>query len=198
MNVNNSKSQGLIVHSGKSALTIPAIIADVGDHASKRFLEFFTANIRNPNTRAAYKQAVSQFLSWCLGHELSFHDIEPVHVATYIEFLRQRPEDALSDPSIKQHLAAIRMLFDWMVTGQVVAQNPAACVRGPKHVVEQGKTMVLSAEDARTLLDSIALTRPLDKKNPESATVPCLVGLRDRALSRSWLFRSPASVPSWR
>ncbi len=71
-------------------------------------------------------------------------------------------------PTVKQHLAAIRMLFDWLVTGQVVATNPAHAVRGPKHVVKTGKTTVLTGEQARELLDSI-----------DTSTV---VGLRDRAL----------------
>ena len=60
------------------------------------------------------------------------------------------------------------MCFDWLITGQVLAVNPAHAVRGPKHVVKRGKTPVLVAEDARALLDSI-----------DTST---LVGLRDRAL----------------
>jgi site-specific recombinase XerC len=74
----------------------------------------------------------------------------------------------MSKPTVKQHLAAVRMLFDWLVTGQVVATNPAHAVHGPKHVVKRGKTTVLTAEQARELLDSIDTTT--------------LVGLRDRAL----------------
>jgi site-specific recombinase XerC len=73
-----------------------------------------------------------------------------------------------SPPSVKQALAAVRMLFDWLVVGQVLAVNPAAAVRGPKYVVQVGKTPVLAAPEARQLLDSI-----------NTATV---VGLRDRAL----------------
>jgi len=86
---------------------------------------------------------------------------------------------ALAPPAVKQHLAAIRMLFDWLVVGQVMRLNPASSVRGPKHVVKRGKTPVLSAEDARRLLDSIPPTR----KDPghEQDRVPDLVGLRDRA-----------------
>jgi integrase/recombinase XerD len=60
------------------------------------------------------------------------------------------------------------MLFDWLVTGQVMPTNPAHAVRGPKHSVKKGKTSVLSAEEMRTLLDSI--------------DVSTLIGLRDRAL----------------
>ena len=85
-------------------------------------------------------------------------------VAAYVEQL----SGALSAPSVKQHLAALRMLFDWIVVGQVLPFNPASSVRGPKHVVKSGKTPVLSAAETRTLLDGI--------------DVATLAGLRDRAL----------------
>src|ERR1041385_9363668 len=79
-----------------------------------------------------------------------------------------------SKPAVKQHLASIRILFDWLVTGQVIPLNPAHSVRGPKHSVKKGKTSVLSPEEMRTLLDSIRLR---DKKDR-----PLLIGFRDRAL----------------
>jgi integrase/recombinase XerD len=164
-------------------IAVPSILAGLGDHAAKRYLEFFTANIRNRNTRAAYAQATHQFFRWCEDRGLALPSVEPVHVAAYIELLSHRKENPLSDPSIKQHLAAIRMLFDWLVTGQVVPNNPAASVRGPKHVVKKGKTPVLSAQDARTLLDSIATRRgPEPEAGEEDHRPPDLVGLRDRAL----------------
>lgn len=166
-----------IVRPTTAALAVPPIIADAGDGASRRFLEFFTANIRNPNTRAAYAQAVGQFLRWCDDRRIALRDIEPMAVAAYIE------SHAGSDPTRKQHLAAIKMLFDWLVTGQVVPVNPASSVRGPKHVVKKGKTPVLTADDARTLLDSIPLKRgPQPKPGEEDNRLPCLIGLRDRAL----------------
>jgi site-specific recombinase XerD len=141
------------------------VIADAGDAAARRFLEFFAATIRNKNTRAAYLHAAGQFFAWCDHHQLgALDEIEPLHVAAYIEALGKDFEK----PTVKQHLAAIRMLFDWLVTGQVVATNPAHSVRGPKHVVKTGKTTVLDADQARKLLDSI-----------DTSTV---VGLRDRAL----------------
>jgi integrase/recombinase XerD len=148
-----------------ASIVVPAIVADAGDHAARRFLEFFAATIRNKNTRMAYLHAVSRFFAWCEHHQLGqLADIEPLHVAAYIEALGKDFEK----PTVKQHLAAIRMLFDWLVTGQVVATNPAHAARGPKHVVKTGKTTVLDAEQARKLLDSI-----------DTSTV---VGLRDRAL----------------
>ena len=121
----------------RSALVVPAAIADAGEHAARRFLEFFAANIRNKNTRMAYYRAVCSFFAWVEQHRIGeLSDIEPVHVAAYIEALQARA----AKPTVKQHLAAIRMLFDWLIIGQVLAVNPAHAVRGPKHVVRRGKT----------------------------------------------------------
>ena len=66
--------------------------------------------------------------------------IQALHVAAYIEEL----QSSLAPPSVKQHLAAIRMLFDWLVVGQVIATTPASAVRGPKYSVKRGKTLVLT------------------------------------------------------
>jgi site-specific recombinase XerD len=95
-------------------------------------------------------QPVCNFFAWLEQHRIvDLVDIEPIHVAAYVETLKA------AKPTVKQHLAAIRMLFDWLVVGQVIATNPSHAVRGPKHVVKRGKTPVLTAEQARQLLDSI-------------------------------------------
>lgn len=136
------------------------------------------ATIRNKNTRTAYLHAVSWFFAWYEHHQLGqLADIEPLHVAAYIEALGKDFEK----PTVKQHLAAIRVLFDWLVTGQVVATNPAHSVRGPKHVVKTGKTTVLDAEQARLLLDSIDTTT--------------LVGLRDGGAP--WITCSRRAMAAW-
>jgi site-specific recombinase XerD len=151
--------------SARSVIAVPVVIADAGDHAAKRFLEFFAAQIRNKNTRMAYYRAVCHFFAWVEQHGIGeLADIEPLHVAAYIEALQA----TAAKPTVKQHLAAIQMLFDWLIIGQVLAVNPAHAVRGPKHVVRRGKTPVLTEEQARRLLESI-----------DTST---LVGLRDRAL----------------
>ena len=131
----------------------------------RRFLEFFAVTIDNKNTRDAYLHACRRFFAWCDQRDdiEELDDIEPMHVAAYIRGLGK----GFEKPTVKQHLAAIRMLFDWLVTGQVVATNPAHAVRGPKHVIKTGKTTVLTSEQARKLLDSI-----------DTST---LVDLRDRA-----------------
>lgn len=147
------------------AFQAPTLVAVAGERASIRFLEFFASHIRNPNTRRAYARAVGEFLAWCEGYGVaSIAVIQPLHVAAYVEELTR----ARSAPTAKQRLAAIRMLFDWLVVGQVVPVNPAASVRGPAHSVKRGKTPVLDPQEARQLLDSIDVSTP--------------AGLRDRAL----------------
>jgi integrase/recombinase XerD len=147
------------------AIGVPAIVADAGEHATRRFLEFFAASIRNRNTRAASLYAAGHFFAWCERHRIGqLPDIEQLHIAAYIEKLQASFEKS----TVKRHLAAVRMLFDWLVTGHVVTVNPATSVLGPKHVVKRGRTLVLSADLARALVESI-----------DASTV---VGLRDRAL----------------
>ena len=139
-----------------STSACPTLIAAAGDQAQLRFLEFFASNIRNRHTRRAYIRAVTEFLDWCafVAGVSSIIDVEPLHVAVWIESKTRQ----LSAPTVKQHLAALRHMFDWLVTGQIVAVNPASSVRGPSHVVKTGKTPILDAEEARHLLASIDAT----------------------------------------
>lgn len=144
---------------------LPALVSSAGARAEIRFLEFFASNIRNQHTRRAYARAAAEFLEWCAAAGVaSISSVQPLHVATWIEGLTRTH----SAPTVKQQLAALRHLFDWLVVGQIVPDNPAASVRGPRHVVKRGKTPVLEPDEARQLLDSIDIST--------------LVGLRDRAL----------------
>ena len=149
-------------------LVLPQLIVDAGPVAVARFLEFFAARIANARTRAAYGRAVGQFLAWCEARGLGLTAVAPLHVAAYI---RTHPGSA---PTVKQHLAAIRMLGDWLVVSQVLPVNPAAAGRGPTHVVTTGATPVLSPAEARRLLEAI---------DPGT-----LAGLRDRALVSVMLY----------
>ena len=136
-----------------SDFPVPAIIASAGDKASEHFLEFFAATIRNKNTRAAYVQAAAQFCSWCEQYGLQLATSRPLHVSAYIE---AKP---LTAPSIKQHLAALRGLFNRLVIKQVVPDNPALFVKGPKFSWKIGVTPIMEAKEVRNLLDSIPITR---------------------------------------
>ncbi len=141
------------------------LVAAAGERASYRFLEFFTAQIRNPNTRRAYARAAVEFFDWLAARGVTqITAIESVHVAAYIEQLQK----ARSAPTAKLRLAALRHLFDCMVIGQIMPLNPAAAVRGPRHIVRRGKTPVLDPAEARQLIDAIDVTT--------------VIGLRDRAL----------------
>lgn len=144
---------------------LPAPIIAAGERARFRFVEFFTATIRNKNTRRAYGRAVRDFFDWC--EQRGVRELEAIHsvvVAAYVEELGAR----LAKPSVKQHLAAVRMLLDYLTTGGVLPFNPAAAVRGPKHVVKRGRTPALTVEETRELFAAIDVTT--------------IIGLRDRAL----------------
>ena len=135
-------------------------------------------------------RAVCSLFAWLEQHGIGgLVDIEPFHVTAYIKALKVSDagnpavkERAAARPTVKQHLAAIRMLFDWLIVGQVLAINPAHAVRGPKHVVRRGKTPVLAEEQARRLLESIKVVKKVTLADGSEAEGPWLVGLRDRAL----------------
>jgi site-specific recombinase XerD len=129
------------------------MVAALGDQASWRYVEFFRQYRQRPHAPGA----------WCEQRCLALTAIRPFDVAAWVKEL-----DEHSAPSVKQQLAAVRMLFDWLVIGQVMSMNPAAAVRGPKHVVKTGKTPVLDAVEWRKLIDSIPTETVRD--------------LRDRAL----------------
>jgi site-specific recombinase XerD len=144
---------------------LPIALQATDGVARVKFLEFFTVQIRNPNTRRSYAKAAIDFLHWCeLRGASSLPSITPMHVAGWIEEMIHTH----AAPTVKQRLAAVRHLFDWLVTGQIMPTNPAHSVRGPAHSRRRGKTPVLAPEEARQLLDSI----PTDT----------LIGKRDRAL----------------
>lgn len=143
----------------------PALIAAAGERASYRFLEFFAAQIRNPHTRRSYIRATADFMIWLEGRGMAdIRQINSVAISFYVEELQKRHPA----PTVKQRLAAIRKLLDWLATGGVLEFNPATAVRGPRHSVKKGKTPVLAPDEARQLLDSIDVSTP--------------IGLRDRAL----------------
>ncbi len=143
---------------------VPKIIKNEGQPATKRFLEFFAASIRNKNTRLAYAKACNSFLNSMENSGLALHMIEPLHIAVHVEKLTQERSPA----TVKQHVAAIRQMFDYLVTGQIIPSNPASSVKPPKHVSDGGKTPILQSEELRQLFASL---------NPD-----VLIDVRDRAI----------------
>ena len=144
---------------------VPSIVADTHRDAGERFIEYFAATIRNPNTRAAYMNAVADFLRFEPVADLgSLAEVRSIHVSAYIESVGDR----FAPQTVKQRLAALRGLFDWLARHGVLESNPAAPVRGPAYTIKRGKTPILTAIEAKRLIESIE--------------TDSLVGLRDRAL----------------
>ncbi len=143
---------------------LPAIVQRAGPTAIERVVEFFSAEIANPSTRTAYANAVARFFNWCDNRGLSLDQVSRATIADYVEEL----QSTYRGSTAKQHLAAIRRLFDWLVIGQVVPSNPAATVRGATSVMAPGKTPILQPAGVRLLFDSVDTSS--------------IGGLRDRAL----------------
>jgi integrase/recombinase XerC len=142
----------------------PILIERAGASTRKKFFEFFTVPIRNANTRAAYYRAIQQFLAWAerAGYQ-HLEDIEPITVAAYIETLQRQA----APPTVKQHMAAIRMLFSWLTEKGVLAMNPAREVKTERYSRTDGKTPAF-VEGVQRLLNTIEISTH--------------TGLRDRAL----------------
>ena len=157
-----TQAEGEIAARTDRALVVPAIVADAATGQRSGFSNILaspsaTATRAWPicRRRAGSSPGANANISasWSISSRCMSR--------AYIEMLRATVSK--SRPS-KQHLAAIRKLFDWLVLGQIVATNPAHAVRGPTHVVKSGKTTVLDADQARLLLDSIPLTRATKKR----------------------------------
>ena len=148
------------------ALAVPATVADAGDRggaALRRVLHGADPQPEHPRrlrprdggllrlVRAARPGAAGGAAGACRG------------------LGRGASAAALSAPSVKQRLAAVRMLFDWLVVGQVVPHNPAALgARAEAQPSSAARPACSTRDEAKALLAAI----PTDS----------LVGLRDRAL----------------
>jgi integrase/recombinase XerD len=144
--------------------SIPALITAAGEKALFSFVNFFSAGIENENTRRAYLQAWREFGKWAQGRGVRLQEVQPFILAAYREELSKR----YNVRSVKQHLSALRRLFDQMVVDQVIATNPAATVRGPRFSAKQGVTPILTDTETRKLFNSLDTSH--------------VVGLRDRAI----------------
>jgi len=145
-----------------AASALPAIVDAGGRPAWHAWQDFFSASIRNPHTRAAYRRAVIRFFKWLEPSGVSLQQITPATVGAYFDQHNGSP------PTRKLHLAALRALFDLFVTRHIMAINPAASVRGEKYQVIEGKTPEITIDQATRLIKSI-----------DTGSV---VGLRDRAI----------------
>ncbi|MEQ9410142.1 MAG: tyrosine-type recombinase/integrase [Fuerstiella sp.] len=161
---------GSDVWRGKPLLPIPSethrelicsrLIQNSGQAAGFAVDEFFHADIRNPHTRRAYRQAVTRFLSFVQPDVQTLAMITPAHVGRYFDQL------SVSATTKKLHLSALRHFFDRMVNRHVMVLNPALSVRGERTSATEGKTSEIPPAEVRQLLNSIDTSH--------------VVGLRDR------------------
>ena len=98
----------------------PVALLTPAPTAARRVLEFFTAQITNDHTRKAYLNAARRFAGWCDEHGIGqLVGVQPVHVVAFIKQLQA----GFEPPTVKQHMAALRMLFDWLVTSCVFRRS---------------------------------------------------------------------------
>ena len=137
----------------RGGLVLPRLI--VSTRGRRRWGSFWSSWRGGSQTGGRGRRTGGRWASFWPGARrgLALEAVSPLHVAAYI---RTHPG---SVPTVKEHLAAIRMLGDWLVEGQVLPVSPAAVVRGPKHVVTKGATPVLSPAEARRLLEAIDTAR---------------------------------------
>src|SRR5262245_41356802 len=129
---------------------LPAIVAGAGDAARFAWDEFFEGELPNQHTRTAYRRAVRQFLAWCEDRRVE--DLQHIRPGLVGSYFAHHPG---SIPTKKQHLAAIRQLFDRLVLRHVIVLNPAALVRTDRYQTVEGKTPEITPKQARKLLGSI-------------------------------------------
>lgn len=139
-----------------SGASVPAIVADAGDDASSRFVEFFTRTKLKPATQYLYARAIRSFFAWCEPHGLTLNAIEPTHVAAYVEeHSRNR-----SASVVNLDLSGIRAILQWFTDGGVLRSNPASSIRGHKRLDRRGETSVEIPDEFRDHNDrQIAQTR---------------------------------------
>lgn len=148
--------------------SMPVCISDIGAAARLAWDEFFLGQLRNRHTRAAYKRAVTAFLNWVHEEGIDVRQVAPGVIGEYFDSLPG------SIPTRKLHLAALRAFFNVLVNRHVIPFNPAATVRGEKYSVVEGKTTEITQDQARKLLGSFDLNRP--------------VGCRDRAIVATLIY----------
>lgn len=157
---------------------LPTVVAAAGPAARFAFEEFFYGRIRNPHTRKAYLQAVQRFSAWCSSAGLELIQVAPADVGRYLDAM------AVSIPTRKVHLAALRRFFDELVLRHVLILNPAHSVRGERYQAVEGKTPEIPIEQARRLLQSIDTTRRIGQRDRAIISILIYTAARVGAVAR--------------
>ncbi len=138
------------------AVALPQAIHGAGERAAVHSVEFFTARLSNPHTRAAYGRAVAAFCGWCEARGVPLPALSSPVIAAYYHELVER----LSPASANQHLSGIRQWLEWLTCAGILPFNPAPPVRTVRLCRMEGKTPVLDREEARRLFDALDASTP--------------------------------------
>jgi integrase/recombinase XerD len=136
------------------------------EKTAETFLELLGARVRNPNTRSAYRIAWRSFLVFCSARQLELENVKAYHVGAWLD---QHPG---SRSTQRQHLAAVRLLFDHLMMRGVVEYNPAARARPPRLVRESSHTPVFEEAEIAAFLDSI---KPNSLKDIRDRAIFCVL-----------------------
>jgi len=163
------------------SVVIPAFIANEGENAMLKFVDFFIAKIRNENTRKSYYRANELFLNWCSEKGINdIHAIKPFMAGVYMEELAEKHKPATA----KLYLSGMRGLFDYLVIKQIIESNPTHSVKAPKLVRRKGTTPVLTNEEMKQLFDSFDTTKLSDIRDRAIISIMAYSFTRVGAISK--------------
>ena len=185
MEIENQResSTELVVAPGSDA-GLPTLIREAGANARFAYEEFLDGHISNPHTRAAYEHAIHKLLREVDSLGLLLQQITPKVVRSHLTRLCDNAGVALSIPTKKLHLAAVRKFFDIAVMRHAIVLNPAASVRAERYSVVEGKTPSLSIKQVRALLRSISPRTAMDHRDLAVIAVLTYTGARIGALAK--------------
>lgn len=136
-------------------------------------IEWF-ANLENFCTRRAYQHALQDFMRFIgISRPEEFRQITRAHIIAFRDELRKRD---LSGTTIRNRLAALSSLFEYLCEQNAVTHNPVKGVKRPSVESYEGKSPALGDHQARALLDA-----------PDSLS---LKGKRDRAILAILLYHA--------
>jgi tyrosine recombinase XerC len=124
-------------------------------------------------TRRAYGIDLGQFAEWSRGSGLEPGAVRHRDVRRYGAALSAA---GAAPATVARKLAAVRGLYDFLVRSERAGQNPADLVSSPKR--KQKLPKVLSADQARALLEQIPARTPLELRDRAMLELAYSCGLR--------------------
>jgi integrase/recombinase XerD len=133
------------------------------------FLKFLQTEYNySSNTIAAYKNDLSQFMSYLQANQLrntdNWQSINSEIINGYVTYMKEQP---YASSSIARKVAAVKSFFNYLHSNDIIQENPTTNIDSPK--VKKRLPKTLTTEEVERLLEA-----PSHKKSPKN--------LRDMAL----------------